>query len=250
MSSKIYKLTNVVAFVFTFIVNTFASTAGLNGISTGQVSDLNPTLFTPAGFTFAIWFPIYALLLLFVVYQVLPSNSSSSFHDKVGPLFIISCIANCAWLFLWHYGYILLSVLLMAVLLGSLIAIYLRLGIGKSSAPLKEHIFVNAPFSLYLGWITVATIANTASALAPYPAITSILSAEYWTALVIVVAIGINCLILATRRDVILAAVLVWALFGIMTKQTAPLVDLASQAGMIVVGIGIVIAAILKLKKQ
>ncbi len=158
--------------------------------------------------------------------------------------------AYCAWLFLWHYGYIQLSVLLMLVLLGSLIAIYLRLGIGKSSASMKEHICVRAPFSLYLGWITVATIANTASAFMTSAWITSILSAETWTVLVIVVAIAINFLVLATRRDVILAAVLVWALYGIMSKQTAPLVDVISQAGMVVVCIGIIIVAFLKLRKK
>jgi hypothetical protein len=69
------------------------------------------------------------------------------------------------WLFLWHYDQIVLSVALMFALLATLLAVYLRFGIGKTSVTLKERAFVCLPFSVYLSWIAVASIAKVASAL-------------------------------------------------------------------------------------
>ena len=53
----------------------------------------------------------------------------------------------------------------MVVLLLALIAIYLRLGTGFSRVSPAETWLVRVPFSIYLGWITVATIANITSLL-------------------------------------------------------------------------------------
>lgn len=213
-------ITNVVSFLAVVVVNTLAgSTTLLNNRNTANVSALYPSLITPAGFTFAIWGIIYALLFVFVVFQLLPGHRQDAFHSQVGYLFALSSVFNIMWLFLWQYDYIAESVVLMFALLASLIAIYLRLRIGKSEVPLGEKLSVHLPFSVYLGWITVASIANVASALVSVNWDDFGISETTWAVLVLAVALIIALAVLATRRDVAYDLVITWALLGIMANQ-------------------------------
>ena len=210
---------NIAAFIVTLAVNGLAGTTVLNGRTTAQVSDLYSNPFTPAGYVFAIWAVIYTLLLVFVVYQALPKQKDKPFQKQIGALFILSSVFNVVWLFLWQYDYIALSVVVMFALLATLVAIYLRLGIGKSSAPLSEKLAVHLPFSVYLGWITVASIANVAAALVSLGWSGFGLSAETWAIGAMVVALIVTLIVVAFRRDIAYSLVLVWALAGIAVKQ-------------------------------
>jgi hypothetical protein len=242
---------NVVVFAVTIVVNGLASSLALNGRTTAEVSDLYFTLVTPAGYVFAIWGVIYALLLVFVVFQALPSQRDKPFLKQISVLFILSGVFNVVWLFLWHYDQIVLSVALMFALLATLIAIYLRLGIGKTTATWKEKAFVRLPFSVYLGWITVASIANVASALVAVKWDGFGLASATWAVVVIAVALLITLAVIATRKDVAYSLVLVWALVGIAVNQSAYQdIVLAAEisAVSIVVALAVVLAAS-KLKK-
>jgi len=211
---------NILAFAVTVVVNGLASSLALNGRTTAEVSDLYFTLVTPTGYVFAIWGVIYALLFVFVVFQALPSQREKPFLTQIGVLFILSSFLNVVWLFLWHYNQIVLSVVLMFALLATLIAVYLRLGIGKSSVSLKERVFVRLPFSIYLGWITVASIANVASALVAVKWDGFGLANDVWAVIVIAVALLITLGVIATRKDVAYSLVIVWALVGIAVNQS------------------------------
>lgn len=211
---------NVVAFLVTVLVNALANTSVLNGKTTGEISDLYPTLVTPAGYVFSIWGFIYILLMVFVVFQVLPSQKEKAFQKEVGVLFVLSSIFNVTWLFLWQYEQITSSVIAMFALLAALIMIYLRLNIGKSSVSLREKLCVHLPFSVYLGWITVASIANVAAALVSINWDGFGVSDVTWAVLVIVVALIITLLVVFTRRDVAYGLVIIWALAGIAVKQS------------------------------
>jgi hypothetical protein len=193
----------------------------LNGRTTGQVSDLYPTLVTPAGYVFAIWGVIYILLLAFVIYQALPSQKDKPFQKQIGALFILSSLLNCVWLFLWQYNFITESVIVMFALLATLIAIYLRLNIGKAKISLKEKLLIHLPFSVYLGWITIAAIANVASALVFINWNGFGLSPETWAVTALMVALVITLAVIVTRRDIAYSLVIVWALGGIAVKQNA-----------------------------
>jgi benzodiazapine receptor len=212
---------NVLVFAVTVIVNSLASSLALNGRTTAEVSDLYFTLVTPAGYVFSIWGVIYTLLLIFAVFQALPSQREKPFLQQINVLFVLSGVLNVVWLFLWHYDQIVLSVAVMFALLATLIAVYLRLGIGKASVTLKEKVFVHLPFSVYLGWITVASIANVASALVSIQWDGFGLASETWAVLVIAVALLITLAVIATRRDIAYSLVLVWALVGIAVNQSA-----------------------------
>jgi len=210
---------NIGAFLVTVLVNALANTLALNGRTTGEISDLYPNLFVPAGYVFSIWGLIYTLLLIFVVYQALPTQNEKDFLQKISYLFLLSSIANVSWLFLWHYEKIVLSNVPMFILLTTLIAIYLRLDIGRSDVSLKDKLFVHLPFSVYLGWITVAPIANVAAALTAMNWDGWGISQSMWTVSVIIIASIITIAVIATRKDVAYSLVIVWALMGIIVKQ-------------------------------
>jgi hypothetical protein len=196
---------NIVGFLCVVIVNALANALPLNNKTTGALSDQYPNLFVPAGLTFSIWGLIYVLLAVFVVYSMiraLKEGNRSSFIDRIGILFFITCIANIGWIFAWHYEIVPLSIILMILLLACLIAIYLRLSIGKSDASNQEKYLVHLPFSIYLGWITVATIANAIALLVNLHWNTFGLGEQFWTVCVVIVAIAITIATIFSRSDI------------------------------------------------
>jgi benzodiazapine receptor len=220
-NSALLKWANIVAFVATVIVNGLAgSTTLLGGVNTAEISNANPTLITPAGYVFSIWGIIYVLLGVFVIFQALPSQKEKEYTKKIGWLFVLSSVLNIFWLFLWQYEILGVSVVLMFLLLPTLIAIYLRLNIGRSAVSLREKLVVHVPFSVYLGWITIASIANVAVFLVSENWDGFGINPETWATLVIVVALAITVLVLATRRDIAYGLVIVWALTGIAVNQS------------------------------
>ena len=252
-SSSTTKWINILAFVLTVIVNSLAgSTTILGGKLTAEISDANPTLITPAGYVFSIWGIIYILLGAFVVFQALPSQQGKGFQKRVGYLFVLSSIANIVWLFLWQFEYLSFSVVVIFLLLATLILIYLRLNIGKSKVSMREKLAVHVPFSVYLGWITIASIANVSVFLVSENWDGFGISAETWATLIIIVALIITLLVLATRKDIAYSLVIIWALVGIAVKQSGNqnIVTL-TQASAIIVLIALAATILLiKLKRK
>ena len=220
-NSNFLRYANIIFFGLTVVVNSLAGgTTLIGGQVTAAVSDANPTLITPAGYVFSIWGVIYMLLGVFVVYQALPSQQGKEYQSKIGWLFVLSSLINIGWLFLWQFEYLSLSVVLMFLLLATLISIYARLRIGKSAVSLRERLAVQLPFSVYLGWITIASIANVAATLVSIGWDGFGISPEIWAILVVAVALIITMLMLFTRKDVAYSLVIIWALVGIGVKQS------------------------------
>jgi len=230
---------NLLGFLGTVVVNTMATTLPINNKTTGELSDLYPNLFTPAGLTFAIWGLIYVLLAIFVVYQLIPSVRRDAqrvdFVQRIGPVFFISCLANMGWIYAWHYEMVSLSLVLMLILFGSLLAIYLRLNIGKSEASKTEKYLAHLPFSIYLGWITIATIANATALLVNINWNAWRLSEQFWAVAVIIVGIAIALSVLFTRKDIYYSLVVDWALLGIILKRLSD--EAADDYSVVVVAI-------------
>ena len=216
------KTLNLAAFLATIAVNAMANALPINGRTTGELSDLYPNLFVPAGLTFSIWGIIYLLLAVFSIYQIAaPLRSSTEFLQRIGPLFLLASAANIGWIYLWHYQRVSASLLLMLVLLASLLGIYLRLGIGAGSASWRQRLLVQLPFSVYLGWITVATVANVTAVLVHVGWNRFGASQELWTVVVLIAAALITLAVLFTRNDLFFALVILWAFFGILIKRLA-----------------------------
>jgi hypothetical protein len=219
MGDIIRQILVILSTVGLIVVNALANILPLNGQGTGEISDRFDVIFVPAGYVFSIWGLIYLVLAAYSVYQALPSQRENPRLRRIGYPYILSCGANVAWLFLWHYEIFEGTIVAMVALLALLIAIYLVLGIGRSRVPVGETWLVRVAFSLYLGWITVATIANATSLLDYLDWGAWGLAPEVWAIIMLVIAAVIASLVSLTRGDVAYVAVIVWAFAGIAVKQ-------------------------------
>ena len=221
---KILQIGNICAVIITIFINALAVMLPLNGKTTQELSDALPNLFVPAGITFSIWSIIYILWIIFAIYQAKDlfkkEEIDMPFLKQINYLFILSSIANSSWIFLWHYEYIGLSLLMMLVLLLSLLAIYIRLNIGRSIISMTERLCVHIPFSVYLGWITVATIANATAFLVSINWDRVGISDLTWTIVIISVGTLLTILMLILRKDIAFSLVVLWAFLGIWIKQS------------------------------
>lgn len=223
MNTKVtfMKVMNTIAFLTMITVNGLANLLPLNGITTGEVSDSYSNFFVPAGFTFGIWGVIYILLAAFVMYQFVGGTSATAQVEKIAFLFVLSSAMNCLWIFMWHYRLIAVSVLVMIVLLVSLILIYIRLGTGKDPAQFRDYAFVRVPFSVYLGWISVATIANVTAFLVDLGWRGEPLPGNIWAVLMILTAAALALIFIFTRKDIPYSLVTAWAFTGIFIKRSS-----------------------------
>ncbi|MFT7269996.1 MAG: hypothetical protein ACI905_002223 [Roseivirga sp.] len=202
----------VLVFSLTIYVNYLAGAGQLNNIGTGELSDLYPTLFTPAGFTFSIWGVIYLFNTIFCVIQIIRLfKSPSSINTKLILDFLFVCIFNVAWLVTWHYELLLLSVIVMLMLLSSLI--YGVIESRRHRLESKQNYFEYINFSVYLGWISVATIANVSAYLYTLEFAPD-LQVEL-TILMIVIAAILALFFSFKLGNYAFGLVVVWALFGI-----------------------------------
>jgi benzodiazapine receptor len=254
INSIVYQAANVVAVIAVLIVNTLSETLPINGVTSAQVSASYPNLFTPPGYVFSIWSVIYTLAIVFMIYQARPSQRNEGYLTRIGFLYFVGALANMCWLLVFHYSYgmpqlLAASLIPMTMLLLCLLSIYQRLGIGKRQVPRNQKLAVHLPISVYLGWISLAIIANIASTLnVLFPSIP--MSAQaLWTALVVVVALVITVLMVWGRRDFAFGLVVVWASIGIALNRAAiPIIFSTSIAAAIIVAILIALAPFLKRK--
>ena len=225
---RILPLVNIFATIIALTVNVLASTLPLNGKNTGAISDQFKVLFVPAGYVFAIWGVIYIGWIAFAIYQALPSQRDNARLQRIGWLYALSGVLNAGWLFTWHYELFPLSVVVMLALLVTLIAIYLRLDNGRVQVSTAEKWCVNIPFSVYLGWISVATIANITDLLYYWHWDGFGIAPELWAVIMLVVATALALAMTLMRGDVAYLLVLVWSFIGIAVKQAAtPLVAMS-----------------------
>jgi hypothetical protein len=205
----------------TITVNALANALPLNGLNTGEISDRFQVYFVPAGYVFSIWGLIYVGLIAYAVYQALPAQRQNPRLQAVGWWVSLGGLANSAWIFLWHYERFPLTLIAMLALLATLIITYLRLGIGRTSVTSGETWAVRVPFSIYLGWITVATVANVTSLLDFLNWDGFGLSPVAWMWIVLAVVLAIVVAVSLTRRDAPYALVVLWALAGIAIKHAS-----------------------------
>lgn len=225
----IRQVVNLLSVLVALTVNILASTLPLNGQNTGEISDRFEVYFVPAGYVFSIWGLIYIGWIAFTIFQLLPAQKGNPRLRRLGYLFALSNLANAAWLFCWHYNLFGLSVIVMLALLGLLIASYLRLNVNRVEVPRTEYWSVDVLFSIYLGWITVATVANITDWLYFIGWDGFGISAQVWAVIMLAVASLLGLLMALRRSDAAYLSVLVWAFIGIAVKQAAaPLVAVSA----------------------
>jgi hypothetical protein len=216
-TEKIRQLLVILATVGVIIINYLGGTGAIGSATVGEISDKYPTLITPAGYAFSIWGLIYLGMILFSVYQALPSQAANPRFFKLRTIYIASCAANCAWIYFWLNERILMATAVIFVLLATLAFINLSLKGANSTA---ETWLVRVPFGIYFGWLTVATILNVAVALVFVGVETSNTAATAWACVLIVVAAILGVLIRWKLGIAVYAVTVAWALTAIAVKQS------------------------------
>ena len=253
---RIFKWANAIALAIMFYVTYLSLALPLGGRTTAELSDLYVSFFTPAGITFMIWNVIYLGLLAFVIHSFLDrgerEHGASEYIPRLGWLFAVSCLLNAGWLFAWHYNVIWLSVLIMLSLLFVLTRIYLKLEIGKlEKISWRRKLFVHAPFQFYLGWISVATVANVSAFLISAGVVMTNVLQQAISIILMVVVLYLANRMSRERRDAIYSIVIAWAFFGIGMKYLGDIretVWIGTPA--IILSIGALVLAVFTIRKR
>lgn len=222
-------------------VNYLAAAGRINDATPGEISDKFPTLLTPAGYAFAIWSFIYVGLIVFSVYQALPSQAANPRFRRIRAVYILNCAANCAWIFLWHHERIWAALAAIFMILGTLAFINANLQ-NKNDA--GETWAARVPFGLYFGWVTVAAVLNSTVALVSSGVSASDFAAAVLAA-ILIAAVTIVAIVIRLKLSTAAYSVAVaWALTAIAVKHGGEtLIVLCAAFGVI----ALLIAAILPL---
>lgn len=233
--TKILIISNLAAFIATLVMNSLSNSLPLNGRTPAQLSELYPNLFVPAGLTFSIWGVIYTWLLVFIIWQV-GALFSAKHLEKIAPIidklswfFTITCVLNITWLFAWHWQLLWVSVVVMCSLLYALISLNIQMGTGFSKINATEKWLIHAPFGIYLGWISVATIANVTATLVGHQWNGWGISAENWGIIMVSAGFLIATAIVILRNNVFYGLAVIWALYGIMLKRGTEISEASQQ---------------------
>jgi len=218
-----------VAFIVVLVFNYLAATGTLNATDTAAISNKYPTQITPSGYAFTIWSLIYVGLAAFSIYQALPSARSNNTVKQIRLLFVLSCAANSAWLVAWHFDLIPLSLAIMLALLAVLAITSARVSALEGS---RAILLVRAPFNLYFGWITVATILNSTITLVALGTDSDANYGAWAGAALIIAAAGLGVLIRFAQNAFLYPIAIAWGVTAIAVKQSGntPVVVAASIA--------------------
>lgn len=238
---------NTLGYILMLTVNVLAVALPINGKTTAQISEEYPNLFAPAHFTFLIWGLIYFSIGVFIIYQLWLAFSNkhpdalSRLMQKMKEWFLISSVANACWLFAWHYHLIPVSVVIMFILLISIVIIHLNFRIGTVPATLPERWFVHFPFSLYLGWLAIATMANITTLLVYAGWEGNLHNQIRWTIGMIGLGTLSSMAMVLLRNNIVYALVSVWAFYGILVKRKS--MDILEENAIVhscIIAIGII----------
>jgi hypothetical protein len=230
---------NLLLFAAVVYVNMLAVTLPINGKSTGELSDQYPNLFVPAGFTFSIWGLIYLLLLIFMVYQIWVSFNKKtvqklSIQSQV--LFGLTHVFNMSWILAWHYEMVAVTVLIMIAFLATLIILFLNNEKIRNTTFI-EKLVIETPLNVYLGWISVATIANITALLVTIGWTGNPLTESTWTIIMLIIGTALAAIMLLRRSNFAYALVIIWAFYGIFSKRQTSANPEIAQTALILIAI-------------
>lgn len=238
---------NWALFILVIAVNALANILPINGYNTGQISGFYPNYFVPAGFTFSIWGIIYLLLLNYSIsftYFTVRKNAFpeiKKYLDAITPYYWVTCILNASWILAWHYLQAGLSVLIMLAFLYCLIKIFILMQESVTGIKPLYLFLLKTPFSVYIGWISVATIANITALLVSFNWNGFGIDPIYWTLVMISIAIVLSAYFIIQYKNIAYPLVVIWALWGIKAAQ-GPKSELINQ--LTVIGILLIAALI------
>lgn len=224
MHSKLNAILNFLGLILVIAVNALANILPINGLNTGQISGFYPNYFVPAGFIFGIWGIIYILLIGFVIASFAvafgkPQDNLINLLQNISFPFQITCLLNAGWILAWHYLQLGFSLVIMIALLVFLAKIFLSIKSNNHPTPKTFAFWMHQPFFVYLGWISVATIANITALFVGIGWQGGAIGPVMWSIIMIAIAFMLGCFFIIRYKTYAYAFVLSWAFFGIYSKQ-------------------------------
>jgi hypothetical protein len=236
-SGVVLPIATLISILATLTVNVLSNIFPPQGLTIGEVANtiLQGVQITPANYAFAIWGLIYLGLVAYGIYQLRPAQRGNLTIRRINPLLIIACLAQIAWVYLFTSQLFWLSVVAMLVILLPLIGAYLQLRDGRERVSREERWLAQVPFSIYLGWISVATIVNIASALYNSGWDGWGIPAESWTVIMLIVGAVIAATVAIQQVDIAFILVFVWAYVAIAIRQfTDPAIGITAVVAAVV----------------
>jgi hypothetical protein len=246
---RLLAITNFWAFLIHLACSYLTRLNMINDVDVAEMSHRFPSLFTPADLTFTIWGLIYFLLFIFCIYHLITafkyplSHPANENTRKLGGMFILCNLATAAWLYCWTHAWLGFSLVLILLQLIILMSINIHLKIYNRDASTASKLFTQLPLSIWFGWITVAAIAGTDIYLLAMGWQGLHLTQQRWTVMLIAFTVLIGLCMVFGRRNIFYGLVIIWALCGIILRQTqagAPAyreITLAAEAGLILMSI-------------
>lgn len=230
------QLVVLITFLFMVTTNALAHIIPLNNQTTGEILNRFPTYFTPAGYVFSIWILIYVLLGIFTIYQGQAGQRDNKRLTRGAYLLSLANVINGIWIFAWHFEQFTLSVILMISILLLLVATHKIMCAVDEKTTRMWRVCIQAPISVYLGWISVATVVNVSVVLLANSWYGFGISPEVWSAIMIVLVTVITFIVLVTTSDWLFAAVVVWAFVGLRNNfPEVPVVAITALVSAIII---------------
>jgi len=228
-TSAILTLVFLVAATIVANVLGFRANADTGDIANQTFNDLN--YFFPAGYVFTtIWPVIYSGIIAWAVYQVLPANRDNPRLRAAAPWLMVNLVLNGLWVWVFGMEAFVSTVPIMAVLVYTTVMVYRKLEIGRTPVERWERI-LQIPLTIYLAWLTVATVANIASALVAVGWNGFGLSYEAWGLIMLLVGVGLAAFLYrGFGRDVVIPLVYLYAYVGIIVRYSDEPLILAGAA--------------------
>lgn len=201
----------------------------VNGMAVGEVSDafFGDVLIIPAGFAFSIWGLIYFGILALAVAQAWPGHGDNPHFEEARIPLIANMICNFGWIVFWQSLVFPVATAILVLQFATAVWLYYAMGIPSRPAFSKVETWIRPAMSLYLGWLTVATVVGVAVLLNYWEWGAFGLSMGAWVSIMLVIVAAVGFALTLWWDDPVYTLALVWGLIGVALRP--------DQAGVVMV---------------
>ncbi|MFF2633431.1 tryptophan-rich sensory protein [Microbacterium sp. NPDC058021] len=252
-SADIVRQVGVISAVTFMLIAAVIGVGAFGGTRVQDVQDdaLSATgsYLAPASQAFSIWSVIYVLMVAYAVWQALPSQRADARQRVLGWWIAATAVLNGLWLVAAQFTTLPLTVLVIVLLLVTLGWTF-HLAVQNPPRGVRQALFTDITVGLHLGWVALATVANSSAWL------TQIVPAEWGQAadavgiavLVVVALVGVGIAIASGGRvapGLAMGWGLVWIGVGraFDEPESMPIATAAWIAAAVVVLVPIIVTA-------
>ncbi|MCR2784860.1 MULTISPECIES: tryptophan-rich sensory protein [unclassified Microbacterium] len=169
----------------------------------------------PGSQAFSIWTVIYVLMVGYAVWQALPSQRADGRQRLLGWWIAATAVLNGLWLVAAQFTTLPLTVLVIVLLLATLGWTY-HLAVQRPPRGLRQALLTDLTVGLHLGWVALATVANSSAWLTRIvPADWAEAATAFGIAVIVVVALVGVAIALAGRGRIAPGLAMGWGLVWI-----------------------------------